>query len=112
MINSRYFLGLACYILVSCASSNNAKESYTTLPAKNLLPYGRSLLTNDQLELISSAVHFGFSFDGKECEIFASLPPWMDHNYLQYELDGVYQKRIKVSKNDKTPIQLTASGDG
>jgi hypothetical protein len=97
----------------SCASLKNQKTTQQdALMAADLLPYGRTLITNDNLELISSAVHFGFSFDGNECEIFASVPEWLDHNYLQYELDGLYQKRIKISKDQKGPIRIAASNNG
>ncbi|MCW3111089.1 MAG: hypothetical protein JWQ09_5595, partial [Segetibacter sp.] len=71
-------------------------------------PYGRYIVNIEQnLELVSSAVHFGFSFEGTECKIFASIPNKQGHNYLQYELDGAYQKRIKVSGNSNEPIALT-----
>jgi hypothetical protein len=106
----RYFLFCIC-LFTGCLSTKS-RTSETTLLAKDLLPYGRSLLTNEKLELISSAVHFGFSFDGRECEIYASVPEWMDHNYLQYELDGAYQKRIRISKDQREPIRLSASKNG
>jgi len=109
---SRYFFVLSCFCLLGCMSSKMQATAADSLTAKELLPYGRSLLTNGQLELISSAVHFGFSFEGRSCEIFASLPEGMDHNYLQYELDGVYQKRVKVSKNLQGPIRITTSNEG
>ncbi|RYY21678.1 MAG: GDSL family lipase [Cytophagaceae bacterium] len=84
-----------------------------TLSATALKPYGRSLLNKkQQLELISSAVHFGFSFEGEECQLFASLPNGQDHNYLQYELDGVYQKRLRIAGNSKGPIVLKAPRAG
>jgi hypothetical protein len=101
---------LSCCLLLACASSKNQIAATDTLSATDLHPYGRALVQNDQLELISSAVHFGFSFEGGECEIFTSLPDWMDHNYLQYELDGVYQKRIKISKQSKEPVRITTPG--
>jgi lysophospholipase L1-like esterase len=113
MIKRQPFLLIACFLLFGCGSSKKTASGNTdSLPAKDLLPYGRALLTNDQLELISSAVHFGFSFEGKECEIFASVPDWLDHNYLQYELDGVYQRRIKISKGMKEPVRITAANMG
>ena len=62
--------------------------------------------------MISSAMHVGFSFDGNECRIVASIPNAAGHNYLQYELDGVYQKRIKVSGNSKEPILITSPTAG
>lgn len=108
--NFKYAL-LVLWLFVGCASVKN-KSAQDTVSANELLPYGRSLLTNGQLELISSAVHFGFSFEGEECEIFASIPGWPDHNYIQYELDGVYQKRIKISKDQKGPVVLSANSKG
>lgn len=96
----------------SCASSKNQQAArQEVLTAQQLLPVGRTLITNDKLELISSAVHFGFSFEGDGCDIYVSLPGRMDHNYLQYELDGVYQKRIKVTK-DQVRISLTVPISG
>ncbi len=62
--------------------------------------------------MISSAMHVGFSFEGDACQIFAAIPPTMGHNYLQYELDGVYQKRIKVVGQSTAPISLTAPTGG
>lgn len=106
------FLFLWLLFVVGCASSKTNNALQGTITATDLLPYGRTAVTNGQLELISSASHFGFSFEGKECSLFASLSNWQDHNYLQYEMDGVYQKRIKISKNNTEPLVLSASGDG
>lgn len=65
-----------------------------TLRASSLYGYGRCLVNgNGQMELISSAAHVGFTFRGKECAVYASVPDASGHNYLQYELDGVYQKK-------------------
>ena len=59
-----------------------------------------------QLELISSAVHFGFEFcHGNECEVSALLTDASAHNYLQYELDGVYQKRLRVEGGSVNAIR-------
>src|SRR5574337_76385 len=111
MINKIFcFLLFVSFITAGCVSSkkNIGKDS---LQGKELLPYGRAAITNENLELISSAVHFGFSFQGDDCKLYASLPQGMDHNYLQYELDGVYQKRIKVTKDQKE-IVLQAKAKG
>lgn len=84
-----------------------------TLPAPALLPYGRTLLNAQrQLELISSAAHVGFRFEGTTCQVFASLPKGQDHNYLQYELDGVYQRRLRVPGTGAGPLILTAPRAG
>ncbi len=44
--------------------------------------------------------------------MFASIRDANGHNYLQYELDGVYQKRIRVTGNAKEPIRITAPTSG
>jgi hypothetical protein len=109
MINKiLYFLLFFSFLTTGCISSkkNIGRDS---LQGKELLPYGRTDITNDKLELISSAVHFGFSFRGDDCKLHVSLPQGMDHNYLQYELDGVYQNRIRVIKDQKE-IVLQAKG--
>jgi hypothetical protein len=85
-------------LFISCKTSRSNNSS-TTLSATDLHTYGRSFFNNDQnLELISSAAHFGFTFEGEECHIYVSIPKGSAHNYLQYELDGAYEKRIKVSE--------------
>ena len=84
-----------------------------TLPATALQPYGRSVVNErQQLELISSAAHLGFSFEGTECQIFAALPSGQDHNYLQYELDGVYQQRLKVTGASAAPLLIKVARPG
>lgn len=101
-----------CFLLLSCSSTRPAKKiSADILPASDLHPYGRSLLNNGKLELISSAVHFGFTFEGNECSLFASVPD-NGHNYLQYELDGKYQRRIRVGGSSNQPIILSADDKG
>ena len=100
--------------LLSCApAKNRVTQTTNSLAATELLPFGRFRLTDERnLELISSAVHFGFSFEGAECRIFASLSDANAHNYLQYEMDGSYQKRIKIQGGSNEPILLTASNGG
>ncbi len=104
---------IASFFGFSCASTGVKTEGASSLPATSLQPYGRYLINpTQQLELISSAAHFGFSFKGPGCTIFASIPNTEGHNYLQYELDGVYQKRIKVHGNAKEPIVISAPDAG
>ena len=101
------------FILLNFIFYSNKKNETNILQAKDLLPYGRFQITNEQsLELISSGVHFGFSFEGNFCTVHASIPAWLDHNYLEYELDGVYQKRIKISRNTDRAINITTSANG
>lgn len=94
-----------CFLLINCTATK--KLTGNTLSASDFQPYGRSLLTNGKLELISSAVHFGFSFEGNECKVYTSLA-WKGHNYLQYELDGKYQKRIRIDSASGQAIILNA----
>lgn len=108
---TRHFIIVLCFAIAACTSAKK-NIGHNNLAATELLPYGRSAITNNKLELISSAVHFSFSFEGDDCEMYASLPEWLDHNYLQYELDGAYQKRIKISKDEKGPVHITATGNG
>ena len=106
---------LLAAIGLGCHSPNSATQSINnvTLRAAQLDPIGRTFrMKDDRLILISSAAHFSFSFEGKECKLYASIDDWQDHNYLQYELDGVYQKRIRINKNNKQPFLLTADNDG
>ncbi|RYE35978.1 MAG: GDSL family lipase [Sphingobacteriaceae bacterium] len=84
-----------------------------SLTAKQMHIYGRYAFNNKhKLELISSAVHFGFSFTGEQCTIYASLPAENEHNYLQYELDGIYQKRLRVDGKVVDPITIKTTGSG
>jgi hypothetical protein len=104
-----FFLGLIC---CSCTSFEQNNLSKNVLTAASLKPYGRYLFdAQHSLELISSAVHFGFSFTGKECTIYAFINDAKGHNYLQYELDGVYQKRIKVMGDSVQQIVLSANNN-
>jgi hypothetical protein len=105
---------VAILFLIGTGFSTVTKiETGDTLLAGELSPYGRFLF-NDQkhVELISSAAHFGFRFRGKDCSVFAYLNDNNAHNYLQYELDGVYQKRIRIEGNSKQPFVISAAADG
>ncbi|QNF35528.1 GDSL family lipase [Adhaeribacter swui] len=104
---------LFLFLCASCASPKVKSETSNSLLATDLKPFGRYLINPSQhLELISSAAHFGFSFEGPGCAIFASIPNAEGHDYLQYELDGVYQKRIKVKGNAKEPLIISSPGPG
>jgi lysophospholipase L1-like esterase len=97
----------------SCASPKTNRTDSNSLTPAALNVYGRYSINNEKgLELISSAVHFGFSFSGTECSIIASIPDKQGHNYLQYELDGVYQKRIKITGSSTGPISIKAPTAG
>lgn len=109
----RRLLLAACGVSLACAPARVTTTATDTLPANALQPLGRTQLNQaQQLELISSAAHVGFSFQGRECRIFATLPSGQGHNYLQYELDGTYQKRLRVEGNSAAPLVLTAPTAG
>lgn len=106
-------LTVSVFLVISCATQKNMPPQAESLPAKALIPYGRYVVNyTGQLELVSSASHFGFSFEGTECRIYASIPNSNGHNYLQYEMDGVYQKRIKITGGSKDTITLSAENEG
>src|SRR5262245_11637206 len=78
-----------------------------TLLARKLKPYGRHWVTDaGHVELIGSASQVGFRFKGKQCRVLAYITNAEGHNYLQYELDGVYQKRVRLDGNSKEPITI------
>src|SRR5690349_16266336 len=100
-------------ICVSCTPPKKAARTDSVLPASSLVPFGRyDWNEKKDLELISSAINFGFSFSGTECSVFAYLTDTTAHNYLQYELDGVYQKRIRIPGNDRRPVTIKANAKG
>lgn len=91
----------------------NLNKGTDTLRAAALKPFGRTIINAaKKLELISSAAHFGFKFRGDSCVIFADVPDAWAHNYLQYEIDGVYQKRIRIDGKKPGPVIIKAAGNG
>lgn len=106
------YVTLGIYLLSMGGSSILMAAKSDTLQAAALKPSGRYLVGDEGLELISSAAHFGISFTGKTCEVYVHLSNVGEHNYLQCELDGVYQKRVKVDGAAKAPLVFTASKDG
>ena len=105
---------IICFFVASCSSSKkNVSAKVNELPATSLQPFGRYIIDSQKsLELISSAVHFGFSFEGKDCQVFTSLPDANSHNYFQYTLDGAYQRKIRVDGSSNRPIVLSAPDEG
>jgi len=93
--------------------AQSGQEKLSMLPAGKLKPLGRYAYNDKHdLELISSAVHFGFSFTGSGCEVYAYLPNPAEHAFLQYTLDGVYQKRIRINGGNTEPIVIKAPQPG
>jgi lysophospholipase L1-like esterase len=113
-MKQRYYLLFVIFLTCSflfCESSFAAFGD--TLKAASLHPYGRYVQdANGGLELISSAVHFGIQFKGTTCSIYANVSGTDVHNYLQYTLDGVYQKRIKISSDDHSPFVIFGLTNG
>ena len=114
LVKSNAIKFLSVFLCFSFFLSSPSLGQGKSLQGKDLLVMGRSAITDQHLELVSSGVHFGISFKGKECQLIVSLSAWQDHNYLQYELDGVYQKRLKIeggSKGDTLTVVAPASGE-
>jgi lysophospholipase L1-like esterase len=109
-----YFLPIFfLLVLPACTSSKSDSFGSTALTASQLFPFGRVLRDeNNDIELISSAAHVGFTFTGTECQVHAYIKNSVGHNYLQYELDGQYQKRIKVTGTNNQPVLIKATTDG
>ena len=110
---------LSTYILLTMAvgiiqmDQSRANNSTDTLYAYALHPYGRYRLNErKEIELISSAVHVGFTFRGEQCAVYASNRDEHQHNYIQYELDGVYQRRLRIDGHPAAPVIITAVGKG
>jgi len=80
---------------------SRSPRNFLKLDGANRIAEGHNPLCGDRVTVylrLENDVIRDVSFQGEGCDIYASLPAGMDHNYLQYELDGVYQKRIRVSK--------------
>ncbi len=102
-----------CYARASTFADKLPSSPGNTLPATALHPFGRYIYNEEhQLELIGSAVHFGFRFLGKECQVDAFINDANGHNYLQYVLDGVYQKKIRIEGNARRPLIIEAGSAG
>ncbi|MHA6248390.1 SGNH/GDSL hydrolase family protein [Pontibacter sp. CAU 1760] len=102
-----------CPLFLGCSLTKSTVAPLNELSPSALQPYGRhQLIDAKELELISSAVHFGFSFEGQEAEVIASIPNAEGHSYLQYELDGKYQKRIKITGGAPDTLRIVAQSAG
>lgn len=103
---TRYLFLILLFLLISCRNSQKIQSSNFIL-AKDLNPIGRAEFTvKRHLELISSAAHFTIQFTGTSCSIYAYLADPGAHNYLQYELDGKYIKRIKINGVTSHPYKI------
>ncbi|MBS1747248.1 MAG: GDSL family lipase [Bacteroidetes bacterium] len=109
-----YLLSLSLLFFAACTTTHtNNTNNENVLTATELQPYGRFFINaQNNLELISSAAHFGFSFKGTTCSIYTFINDVNSHSYLQYELDGVYKGRLKVTGNKVQQITIDAGNDG
>jgi Carbohydrate esterase 2 N-terminal/GDSL-like Lipase/Acylhydrolase family len=101
-------LSVFCFITVPAIAA-----SKDTLYAASLHPFGRYLKKRmGDIEMISSAVHFGFQISGDSCALYAYISDPAGHNYLQYTVDGVYKLRMKISGNNSHSYMITGLGNG
>src|SRR5579863_8580995 len=105
------FLSLFFFLIVFLRGQTQPTNSDTVLYAPSLIAYGRYAFDAQRdMELISSGVHFGFSFSGTICIVHTFINDSSGHNYLQYELDGAYHKqRIKVNGGKINEISIKAT---
>jgi hypothetical protein len=112
-LKKNYYLYIFCLLILSIDPAKSFSFTTDTLQASSLHPYGRFAINGQKdLELISSAVHFGFRFNGVSCKIYAYIPDSVAHNYMQYTLDGVYQKRIRINGNSRLPLLIGGLNKG
>lgn len=110
MFNKNFII---IFLFISACSNLKLNGSKNELPAISLEPFGRTAINEQQqLELISSAAHVGFSFEGNEATIYANIPATNGHNYLQYEMDGIYRGRIRIEGKTSQPIVLKTESEG
>ena len=111
-MKGRIAIAFILFILAS-RQSYGSTQTTDTIFATQLKPIGRTVVNSQHnLELITSAAHFGFSFKGTACAVYASIAAIGQHNYLQYEVDGVYQKRIRIDGGTTAPVIIKADGPG
>jgi hypothetical protein len=102
-----------CLACTSLRGSLVLGNPVDTIYAGQLKPIGRFALHEDKgLEMISSAMHFKVGFTGKTVTLYVSIPDVNGHNYIQYALDGVYQKRLLVSGSSVEPLIINAKSNG
>ena len=115
-MKSFYYSLIAVVLFFNACSPSrqlNSSPINSELQASSIVPVGRYVINEKgQLALISSAVHFGFSFEGNECRLNVNLPYKEAHNYIQYELDGVYKERVRIEGDTINSIVIRAPKGG
>lgn len=92
--------------------SCKTKPHEITLQGNKLHGIGR-VMPDDTLglELISSAAHTSFSFEGATCLVRTASGSANTHSYVQYELDGQYMGRFVVNgSGDSLLIEAKSEG--
>lgn len=104
----RHVLILISIAYFGCSVSSRIPTDPPTgkIYARQLKPLGRFARQSDRLELISSGAHFTVSFEDTACSVSLSTPP-AQFGYVQYELDGVYQKRVRIEGEQELKIEAT-----
>lgn len=95
MLPTRHILllSLVC-ILLACKN----EPQFKTIQGNELIAVGRSLPdSTGYLELISSASHTTFGFEGNECVIYLGCGDESSHSYIQWEVDGSYAGRQRIN---------------
>jgi hypothetical protein len=113
-ISGLYLLTISVLIF-SCSTTRHSKQTTSTNihVVEKLQPVGRYFVNEKkQLELISSASHVGFTFEGKTCNVMIRIHGYEVRNYIQYELDGVYQKRIRIDSGATNNISINSAEGG
>lgn len=107
----RHVLILLATVYLGCSTTPRVSTIPNgSLSGNQLKAFGRFDIKGSQLELISSGVHFGIEFEGTACTLIVLTNP-SQFGYLQYELDGVYQKRLRV-EGSRAEIKLVAPSSG
>ena len=114
MCKNIFLLFVLSICIAGCSPLKVSTANKSVLLATELHPYGRfSFNDKKELELISSGVHFGFTFQGKGCKLYAANFSESGHGYLQYVLDGVYMEgRIKVEGNNQSSVEIGSVNPG
>lgn len=108
----KYFRIFIVVVFITGCTSTHPITKTDNLPGSEFSPVGRFDKNNGRLELISSACHFSFSFVGNECKVYTFLASWQKSAYLQYEVDGQYQKRIEIKRDSILPFVIKANREG
>lgn len=111
-MKNRLVIALILFVAGVGQAYGNIKGA-DTIFAENLKPVGRTIINSKHnLELITSAAHFGFSFTGTACAVYVTIATANQHDYLQYEMDGVYQKKIRIEGGSDQPVIIKTSSPG